>query len=115
MKVYIILFTAALTVCNVKAYTQVVMSDAGSEDLSDCYTDGIGALKIGEEKQKKGECAILWCSDDREIQENGCGMVGTNPPCTILPQDLSKPYPSCCEKITCPDSKEVLDEKPLPN
>ncbi|XP_028131239.1 uncharacterized protein LOC114326952 [Diabrotica virgifera virgifera] len=104
MKVYYILLIAAMTVCDVKAYTSVIMSDADTEDLGDCYTtiDGIGALKSGVEKQKEGECAVVWCSDNREIQENGCGVVGTEPPCTILPEDLSKPYPYCCESVSCP-------------
>ncbi|XP_072388991.1 uncharacterized protein [Diabrotica undecimpunctata] len=110
MRVYFILLIVAITVCNVKAGTSIIMSDAGSEDLGDCYTtaDGIGAINGGEKIQKKGECAIVFCSDDREIQEHTCGVMMVDPPCTVSEQDLSKPYPDCCGSIRCP-------EEPLPN
>ncbi|XP_072376015.1 uncharacterized protein [Diabrotica undecimpunctata] len=104
MKAYSILLIVAITVFNIEAWTGIIPSDPGTEHLGYCYTTlhDIGSMHYGEEKQQKGQCVRLICSDDRRIQQAGCGAALTEPPCTILPQDLSKPYPKCCPRVTCP-------------
>uniref|UniRef100_A0A6P7H4I2 Uncharacterized protein LOC114346900 n=1 Tax=Diabrotica virgifera virgifera TaxID=50390 RepID=A0A6P7H4I2_DIAVI len=105
MKGYLILLIVAITVFNVEAWQAIILSDNGTEHLGDCYTteDGIGSMKLSEQRQLKGECVLLRCSDDRQIIMSGCGVADTEPPCILLPRDFTKDYPECCEQdISCP-------------
>uniref|UniRef100_A0A6P7F6W8 Uncharacterized protein LOC114326951 isoform X1 n=1 Tax=Diabrotica virgifera virgifera TaxID=50390 RepID=A0A6P7F6W8_DIAVI len=106
MKIYFILLIVAITFFEVQAWVGTLRSDPGTEHLGDCYSssEGVGAMKFGEEKRLEGECVQLVCSKNRDIQEIGCGSVGIAPPCKIMPGDLSKPYPDCCYEISCPET-----------
>ncbi|KAG8231051.1 hypothetical protein J437_LFUL011174 [Ladona fulva] len=52
-------------------------------------------------------CAKAICTqlgDDLFIQYVSCGSVGAEPPCKVLPQNNSLPYPECCPNIWCPET-----------
>ncbi|XP_067002559.2 uncharacterized protein [Anabrus simplex] len=50
---------------------------------------------------KSGACEMLLCSFP-VISGYGCGTVTVEPPCEIVPGNLSLPYPDCCPQGYCP-------------
>ncbi|XP_071447645.1 uncharacterized protein [Hetaerina americana] len=63
-----------------------------------------------------GDCIRATCaklSDGLYIQYASCGVVGTEPPCIIVPGNRSLPYPECCPRPWCPELPPQLTEDPL--
>ncbi|XP_063828426.1 uncharacterized protein LOC135077812 [Ostrinia nubilalis] len=52
----------------------------------------------------QGQCRQYLCGNSGDTQILTCGAVGAGPGCVKVPGDLSKPYPNCCNTVSCDPS-----------
>ncbi|XP_018577287.1 uncharacterized protein LOC108915674 [Anoplophora glabripennis] len=107
MKVALFILFFCASYISVYSWTAIIPHKKGQSDHGGhCYTDSykIGALKKFEEKRIQGLCANAECLESKDISILGCGVYTVEPPCYVVPGNLSKPYPECCFEVKCPEN-----------
>ena len=96
---FIILFGLFLVA---HGWTSIEKVEMDPNDPNVCVGGKIGNIKVGETKSlSPDQCAEATCAVN-SITYTGCGLVSAKPPCQVVPEDLTKAYPQCCETIICP-------------
>ncbi|XP_063238643.1 U-scoloptoxin(16)-Er9a [Bacillus rossius redtenbacheri] len=91
-------------------YMEIVNENPGSPGrCRDPMDNSLHAA--GSSWLREGVCEQLLClrGDSRGkmmVQHQGCGTVRAEPPCEVIPVDLSRPYPLCCPSAECPRDME---------
>ncbi|XP_059222677.1 la1-like protein 13 isoform X2 [Stomoxys calcitrans] len=82
--------------------TLVILAGVCASDDDSCTIDG-HVVKKGEYYHPIGKCERVHCRGSDHISGIGCGVVAIRPgsKCKLIPKDLTKPYPHCCESYEC--------------
>ncbi|KAK9710647.1 Single domain von Willebrand factor type C [Popillia japonica] len=68
-----------------------------------CYNKDYGELSLSQEIQPNGVCMVIVC-ERGGLSYRGCSSVDIDDEnCSVMPGNLSKPYPKCCYEIKCRD------------
>ncbi|XP_046667619.1 U-scoloptoxin(16)-Er9a-like [Homalodisca vitripennis] len=77
-------------------------------DENGCLVNG-KLHKVGEQWSNVGQCYLYTCNGRRGISAVACPLifVPDNSGCTLMEEDLTKPYPDCCPTYSCMQENNV--------
>lgn len=67
-----------------------------------CFDPENGARYTrGTENARPGFCERVFCWRDLSMIIHGCGYVEAGDGCEVVPGDMTKSYPFCCDQVKC--------------
>lgn len=98
----IIATVSCFMACQVQGYTAIFPPTQHPSKPDACFDEQLGVFyEVGTENERPGQCERIFCFKDFSMVLHGCGLVAAGPGCEVVPGDLSKPYPFCCETVKC--------------